>query len=61
MLKHFFKLRTEIGQFMEQRGKPVAELDEQDMSAGLAFLVDITEHLNVLNVNMQGCNKLWYW
>lgn len=54
VLKRFFELRTEISQFMEQKGKPVAELDESDWLADLAFLVDITGHLNVLNVNMQG-------
>lgn len=58
VLKHFFKLRTEIAQFMEQKGKPVTELDDPDWLADLAFLVDITEHLNVLNVSMQGRNKL---
>ncbi len=58
VLKRIFKLRTEIAQFMEQKGKPVAELDEPDWLTDLAFLVDITEHLNVLNVNMQGRNKL---
>lgn len=43
---------------MDKKGKPVAELDDPDWLHDLAFLVDITEHLNVLNVNMQGRNKL---
>ena len=58
VLKHFFKLRTEIAQFMEQKGRPGMELDEPDWLTDLAFLTDITEHLNELNVGMQGRNKL---
>ena len=36
----------------------MAELDNPDWLRDLAFLVDITEHLNVLNVAMQARNKL---
>lgn len=50
-----FELRPEIVQFMEHKGKPVTELDKPDC---LMDIADITEHLNVLNVNMQGRNKL---
>lgn len=42
----------------EREGKPVVELDNPEWTRDLAFLVDITKHLNVMNVNMQGCNKL---
>lgn len=59
VLKHFFEICTEIDQFMEQKGKPVAELDEWDWLAELSFC---SGHYgtrdNVLNVNMQGRNKL---
>ena len=58
VLKHFYKLRTEIAEFMQGKGKPVVELDDPEWTRDLAFLVDITEHLNVLNVTMQGRNKL---
>ncbi|KAJ3609011.1 hypothetical protein NHX12_023538 [Muraenolepis orangiensis] len=58
VLKHFYKLRTEIAEFMQGKGKPVVQLDDPEWTRDLAFLVDITEHLNVLNVTMQGRNKL---
>ncbi|QQP37618.1 Uncharacterized protein FKW44_017941 [Caligus rogercresseyi] len=43
---------------MQAKGKPMEELDDPEWARDLAFLVDITEHLNVLNVTMQGRNKL---
>ena len=58
VLKHFYKLHTEIAEFMQGKGKLVVELDDPEWTRDLAFLVDITEHLNVLNVSMQGRNKL---
>ena len=58
VLKHFYILRTEIADFMQGKGKPVVELEDPEWTRDLAFLMDITEHLNVLNVNMQGRNKL---
>ncbi|KAM4562536.1 general transcription factor II-I repeat domain-containing protein 2-like [Odontesthes bonariensis] len=58
VLKRFYKLRNEIAEFMQAKGKPVEELDDPEWTRDLAFLVDITEHLNVLNVTMQGRNKL---
>ncbi|XP_060765882.1 general transcription factor II-I repeat domain-containing protein 2A-like [Neoarius graeffei] len=58
VLKRFYKLRKEIAEFMQAKGKPVEELDDTEWTRDLAFLVDITEHLNLLNVNMQGRNKL---
>ena len=58
VLKRFYKLRKEIDEFMQAKGKPVEELDDPEWIRDLAFLVDITEHLNVLNFTMQGRNKL---
>ncbi|KAL3974132.1 nostrin [Sarotherodon galilaeus] len=49
LLKRFFDLRGEIGQFMEKKGKPVKELQCPLWLQDLAFMVDITEHLNNLN------------
>ena len=41
-----------------QRTEGVAENDNAEWTRNLALLVDITEYLNVLNVTMQGPNKL---
>lgn len=54
----FFDLRGEIGQFMEKKGKPVKELQFPLWLQDLAFMVDITEHLNNLNRMLQGRKKI---
>ncbi|KAL0202287.1 hypothetical protein M9458_000305 [Cirrhinus mrigala] len=58
VLKRFFELRSEISQFMKDKGKPVTELDDPEWVRDLDFMVDVTEHLNVLNAKMQGRNKI---
>ncbi|XP_043917683.1 general transcription factor II-I repeat domain-containing protein 2B-like isoform X2 [Protopterus annectens] len=58
MLKHFYDLRNEIKCFMESKGKPVPEFENASWMADLAFLVDITAHLNDLNLRLQGENLL---
>lgn len=58
MLKRFYDLRNEIKSFMESKGKPVIEFDDENWLMDLAFLVDITTHLNELNVRLQGKNQL---
>ena len=57
VLRHFFDLREEIGQFMKEKGKPVLELQSQEWLQDLAFLVDTTEQLNNLNKMVQGRKK----
>lgn len=39
---------------MGEKGQQVQELSDPVWLADFAFLVDITKHLNVLNVNLQG-------
>lgn len=58
MLKHFFEPHEEIGQFMKRKGKPVLELKSKKWQQKLAFIVDMTEHLNNLNEVSQGQKKL---
>ncbi|XP_078271885.1 general transcription factor II-I repeat domain-containing protein 2 isoform X1 [Rhinoraja longicauda] len=52
-LQQFFSLRGEIGQFLTQKGQSMQELADTIWMADLAFLVDITKHLNALNVSLQ--------
>jgi hypothetical protein len=58
VLKRFFELRTEIDIFMFEKLKPVPELSNSKWLWRLAFLTDITDHLNVLNKKLQGRDKL---
>ncbi|ROL33046.1 General transcription factor II-I repeat domain-containing protein 2B [Anabarilius grahami] len=58
MLARFYKLREEVKQFMEIKGKPVVELSDGKWLCDLAFMVDITKYLSELNVKLQGSNQL---
>uniref|UniRef100_A0A0E9XBG8 HAT C-terminal dimerisation domain-containing protein n=1 Tax=Anguilla anguilla TaxID=7936 RepID=A0A0E9XBG8_ANGAN len=58
VLKRFFELRGEIRQFMEKKGRPVKELKCKEWVQDLAFMVDITQHLNTLNTTLQGRNRV---
>ncbi|XP_047440827.1 general transcription factor II-I repeat domain-containing protein 2A-like [Mugil cephalus] len=58
VLRHFFDLREEIEQFMAVQGKRVLEFQSTEWMQDLAFIVDVTEHLNNLNKMLQGRNKL---
>uniref|UniRef100_A0A803K7I5 DUF4371 domain-containing protein n=1 Tax=Xenopus tropicalis TaxID=8364 RepID=A0A803K7I5_XENTR len=58
VLKRFFELREEVKAFMEKNGKAVSELSDHKWLMDLAFLVDITQRLNVLNKMLQGQGQL---
>ena len=58
VLKRFFELRKEIADFMDMKGKPVEQLQSPEWLQDLAFMVDITDHLNCLNKMLQGRNKV---
>uniref|UniRef100_A0A9J7YGI0 Uncharacterized protein n=1 Tax=Cyprinus carpio carpio TaxID=630221 RepID=A0A9J7YGI0_CYPCA len=58
VLKRFFDLRGEIGHFMDGKGKLVKELQCPLWLQDLAFMVDITEHLNNLNKMLRGRKKI---
>ena len=59
MLGEFFALRTEIPVFLEESircdtSAYCSKLRDTDFICDMAFLADITSHLNHLNVQLQG-------
>lgn len=54
MLERFYSLRKEIALFLQDKGKSTAEINDPKWICDLAFLVDITKHLNDLNTKLQG-------
>ncbi|CAN7950549.1 unnamed protein product [Ixodes hexagonus] len=58
VLKRFFDLREEIDAFLKSKNKGIAELSDAKWLLSLAFLTDITAHLNCLNAKLQGKNKI---
>jgi hypothetical protein len=58
VLKQFFDLLDEIKLFMEKKGRNIEELNDEGWITDLAFLVDVTGHLNNLNKELHGKDKL---
>ena len=58
MLLRFFSLRKEIQEFLVLKGQHYPELQDPHWVSNLAFLVDITQYLNKLNLRLQGSNQL---
>ncbi|XP_076850343.1 general transcription factor II-I repeat domain-containing protein 2A-like [Brachyhypopomus gauderio] len=58
VLKRFFELRAEVKAFMEKDGMAVPVLSDPKLIMDLAFLVDISQELNVLNKKLQGQGQL---
>ncbi|XP_050022112.1 general transcription factor II-I repeat domain-containing protein 2 isoform X3 [Alexandromys fortis] len=58
VLRRFFESLEEIDLFMSSRGKPVPQLSSQDWILDLAFLVDMTTHLNTLDASLQGHSQM---
>ena len=58
MLERFYHLRKEIQSFMTDKGSEVLELSDVMWNCDLAFLVDISGHLNKLNTQLQGKDQL---
>lgn len=54
MLKRFYDLRNEMDIFLEMKGKSIPELKNKSWIRDLAFIVDVTCHLNDLNLKLQG-------
>lgn len=49
VLQRFYSLRSNIDKFLKEKGRPLHELSDPLWLADLAFLVDLTDHLNTLN------------
>ena len=58
VLKRFYELRSTIQNFMLEKGMDVKELKNSKWAQDLAFMVDMTDHLQFLNKQLQGCNKI---
>ncbi len=58
VLQRFYSLRSEINQFLKEKGLPLHERSDPLWLADLAFLVDLTHHLNTLNKSLQGREQL---
>ena len=58
MLRRVYQLRNELSAFVAQKGVDVPQLSDPDWITDLAFLVDITTHMNALNTRMQGKDQL---
>ncbi|XP_030613825.1 general transcription factor II-I repeat domain-containing protein 2 [Archocentrus centrarchus] len=58
VLQRFYALRSEIDQFLKEKDRPLHELSDPLWLADLAFLVDLTDHLNSLNKSLQGKDQL---
>ncbi|CAM4567714.1 unnamed protein product [Caretta caretta] len=53
VLKLFFALREEIDSFLKMKNKEVPQLADSTFICNLAFLTDLTDHLNALNLKLQ--------
>ena len=58
VLKRFYLLLEEIILFLEMKGEDVFLFKDLSWVQDLAFLVDITGHLNDLNIKLQGRDQL---
>lgn len=58
VLSRFVALKADIIAFLQEEGKHIPELEEEQWSWDLAFLSDISSHLNTLNTALQGKDHL---
>ena len=57
-MTRFLSLLPAICQFLQERGKPEQSLSDPAWIMSLRFLVDFTRHLNELNKELQGKDRL---
>ena len=48
-----YQLRKEVALFLKNKGRPMAEMEDESWLCDLAFLVDITTRMNELNTRLQ--------
>ena len=53
MLRRFYELRKEVALFLKNKGRPMAEMEDESWLCDLAFLVVITTCINELNTRLQ--------
>ena len=58
MLGRFHSLLPEIIQFRNFKKCPLTELEDENWLCDLGYMVDITKHLNDLNMQLQGPDQL---
>ena len=58
MLGRFQSLLPEIIEFRNLKKCPLTELEDKNWLCDLGFMVDMTKHLNALNVQLQGPDQL---
>ena len=58
MLERVYALREEISMFLESKEQDNSHFQDPKWVVKLAFLVDITTHLNTLNLELQGKKKV---
>ena len=44
--------------FLEKKGMPVLDVDNSKCTCGLVFSADVTGHLSVLNLSLQGKSQI---
>ena len=54
MLERIYNLKNEIQPFVEIKEYPFHQFNDKDWMCDFAFFVDITQHLNDLNIELQG-------
>jgi hypothetical protein len=58
MLKRVYVLKSETELFLEMKVKPLPQLLDNDWMCDFAFCMDITQHMNEMNIKLQGANNL---
>ena len=59
VLKRFWNLHLEVDQFSRSKNQVHEEFQDCQWLNDLSFLVDITQHMNIINKQLQLISKLW--